>query len=83
MPKKDGRRVQIKIKFEIKNSFATNQDPFPLFIKLHKYKQNKNTNKYGKLILINFEFNYPNYKLIKKSDPRRRIYKIRHLFGPD
>ena len=36
-----------------------------------------------KLEKIDFEVNFPNYNLIKKTDPRYKIYKIRYLFGED
>lgn len=85
MPKKAGRRVQIKrITFQIKEAIIKNQDPLPLYLKLHTLKSNPTPKRFEyKLIPIHFEINYPHWKTIKKTDPRRKTYKIRYLFGPE
>lgn len=38
---------------------------------------------FDKLKLIDFEIKYPNYKLTSKTNPPRKIYKIRYLFQPE
>lgn len=91
MPKKGGRRVQIKkIQFQIKEALLSSQDPLPLFMKLHNLDDNLNEPKPNikeninyKLTPIEIKHKYPNYKSMKRFDPRYKIYKIRELFGPE
>jgi len=90
MPKRSGRRVQVKkIRYQIKQCQILNKDPFPLYLKLSKIENslpnskstaNHQPPKY-KLIPLDFEINYPNYKIIKKTDPRYLRYKLLNLFG--
>jgi len=88
MLKRSGRRVQIKkISYQIKQCQILKQDPFPLYLKLNKienslpnHSENHQSLNY-KLISLDFEINYPNYKIIKKTDPRYLKYKLLYLFG--
>ena len=84
MGKRGGRQVQIKrIKAQIKRAIVANKDWSSLYAKLCKYKSQVNSKPISwKLIPIDIEFNYPNYKTIERTDPRREIYKIRNLLGP-
>jgi len=91
MPKRSGRRIQVKkIRYQIKQCLILNQDPFPFYLKLIKienslpfhFKTNSNLQilKY-KLIPLDLEINYPNFKFIEKTDPRYLRYKLLYLFG--
>jgi len=89
MPKRGGKRVQIKkLKYQIKQLIISSQNPFLLLLKLKSLELEfkRNTNKIRenieyKLIPLEFEINYPNYLLIDKTDPRYQTYKLRFLFG--
>ena len=85
MSKRGGRQVQIKrIKIQIKEAIIANKDCSSLYTKLYKYKSKINFKPISwKLIPVDIEFNYPNYKTIERADPGRKIYKIRNLLGPD
>jgi len=84
MPKRSGRRVQIKkIRYQIKQCLILDQDPFPLYLQLRKIENslpNLPETSY-KLIPLDLEINYPNFKNIKKTDPRYLRYKLLFLFG--
>lgn len=89
MPKRGGRRVQLKrLRFQLNRTIILNKDPFPFLLKLNKF-ENQTKNKLIKRITvfklnkIDFEIKYPNYKQISKKDPRYKTYKIRFLFGID
>jgi len=91
MPKRSGRRVQIKrIRYQIKQCLILDQDPFPLYLQLRKIENSlpnlpETSSKYQnpnyKLIPLDLEINYPNFKNIKKTDPRYLRYKLLFLFG--
>jgi len=91
MPKRSGRRVQIKrIRYQIKQYQLLNQDPFPLYLKLRKIEtslpnHSKTISNHQplnyKLIPLDFKINYPYFKGIKKTDPRYLKYKLLYLFG--
>jgi len=91
MPKRSGRRVQIKrIRYQIKQCLILDQDPFSLYLQLRKIENslpnlpetssNHQIPNY-KLIPLDVEINYPNFKNIKKTDPRYLRYKLLFLFG--
>jgi len=91
MPKRSGRRVQIKrIRYQIKQSLILDQDPFLLYLQLRKIENSlpnlpetflSHQIPNYKLIPLNFKINYPDFKNIKKTDPRFLRYKILFLFG--
>lgn len=87
MPTKGGRQQKIKrLKYKIKEAIFSNQDPFPFYQQLAalvNIVENPPTNFENSINLqeIEFEINYPNYKTIPKTDPRRPTYKTRYLFG--
>ena len=61
MPKRGGKRIRIKkLSYLIKRTIISNQDPFPLFVKLDKLLKPNSDNKNSKLI---------EYKLIKIDLP--------------
>lgn len=68
MPKKAGRRVQIKRILNKKGFIFRSRPLSSLYKTPQSYKWNKSTTSYGKLKPIKFEIEYPNYKLIKKND---------------
>jgi len=87
MPKRSGRRVQIKkIRYQIKQCLILDQDPFPLYQlenslpNLPETSLNYQIPNY-KLIPIDLKINYPHYKNILKIDPRYLRYKLLFLFG--
>jgi len=77
MPKRNGRRIQIKkIKYQIKQCLIFNQDPFPFYLKLTKIKNplsnhSKTISNHQilnyKLISLDLEINYPSLKIILKK----------------
>jgi len=91
MPKRGGKRVQIKrFKYQIKQLIISSRDPFPLLLKLKtlELELKRNSTKVRekieyKLIALEFEIDYPNYLSINKTDPRYQTYKLRYLFGED
>lgn len=91
MPKRGGRRVQIKrTKFQIKEALLSSQDPLPFLIKLHNLENNLNESKSNtkedtkyKITPIEVEHKYYNYKSIERIDPRHKHYKVLELFGPE
>jgi len=91
MSRRSGRRVQIKkIRYQIKQCLILDQDPFPFYLKLSEIEnsllnhsetiQNHQVLNY-KLIPLDLEINYPNFKIIKKTDPRYLKYKLLYFFG--
>jgi len=91
MPKRSGRRVQIKrIRYQIKQCLILDQDPFLLYLQLRKIENplsnlpetssNLQIPNY-KLIPLDLEINYPNFKNIKITDQRYLRYKLLFLFG--
>lgn len=85
MPKRDGKRVQIKrTKFPIKQAIVLNQDPLPFISKLIElesridHPQNQENPSY-KLTPIEYKINYPDFNNINKDDPRYELYRFRHL----
>lgn len=78
-------RVQIKrFKFQAKQAFALNQDPFPIPVKFRGLEPNHDPENPQKpfpyqIIFVDFQINYPDYKTILESDSRFEIYKFRHL----
>lgn len=88
MHKRAGKRVQIKrIKFQIKQAISTSTDPFPFLQKLRELEKvtpiEKPQPSSLKLIPLDFQIDYPDFRQIKKTDPRYHTYKIRYLFGTD
>jgi len=85
MKKREGKRVQIKqLRFQIKQAFDLQKDPFHLLNTLQKLEaapQIANPHTYH-LIPLDFE-NYPDYRQIPQIDPRYSTYKLRYLFGPE
>ena len=87
MTTKGGRRQREKrLRFQIKSALITNHDLFPYFQKLVQLLLDQNNSKGSpresvyslKRLEINLVF--PNYKDIRKADPRRFAYKLRNLF---
>jgi len=86
MKKRGGKRVQIKrLRFQIKQAFDLQKDPFHLLNTLQKLEaasQIANPHIYH-LIPLDFEVNYPDYRQISQTDPRYSTYKLRYLFGSE
>jgi len=87
MPTKGGRRVKEKrLRYQIKTAIYSNHDPFPHFQNLaqlltqSKAVTSPNGNGYS-LQLLDINYQFPDYRDIQKSDPRRLAYKLRELFG--
>jgi len=86
MTTKGGRRQREKrLRFQIKSALITNHDLFPYFQKLAQLLNQKNPKdspRESVYSLKRLEINlvFPNYKDIRKADPRRFAYKLRNLF---
>jgi len=87
MPTKGGRRKKEKrLRYQIKTAIDSNHDPFPHFQKLAQLLNQKKTvtspNKNGySLQPLEITYRFPDYRDIKKGDPRKLAYKLRELFG--
>lgn len=91
------RKKEKRLKFQIKTAFQSGTDPFPYFTQLAQLQNQSNKRDISNSALlkesaqkelfkysikkIEFDYKYPDYKIIKKGDPRRYVYKIRCLFG--
>jgi len=86
MKKREGKRVQMKrLRFQIKQAFDLQKDPFHLLNILQKLEaasQIANPHTYH-LISLDFEVNYPDYRQISQTDPRYSTYKLRYLFDSE
>lgn len=88
MKKRAGKRVQLKrLRYQIKQAIDSRQDFFHLSQELEKREkdirvENPHTHSY-RLIPINIEPDYPDYRQINKTDPRYKVYKLRFLFGSE
>lgn len=88
MKKRAGKRVQLKrLRYQIKQAIDSRQDFFHLSQELEKREkdirvENPHTFPY-RLIPVNIEPDYPDYRQINKTDPRYNVYKLRYLFGSE
>jgi len=89
MPTKGGRREREKrLRYQIKTALDSNHDPFPYFQKLAQLLDQKepviSSNKTGySLQPLEITPRFPDYRNIRKGDPRKLAYKLRELFGTD
>jgi len=87
MPTKGGRRVKEKrLRFQIKTAINSNNDPYPHFQNLAQLLTQNNAvtspSDNGYLLQpLEINYQFPDYRVIQKSDPRRLAYKLRELFG--
>ena len=86
MPIKGGRRKKEKrLRYQIKTAIDSNHDPFPHFQKLAQLLDQKKTvtspNENDSLQPLEITYRFPDYRDIKKDDPRKLAYKLRELFG--
>jgi len=87
MKKRRDKRVQLKrLRFQIKQTFNSQKDPFHLLDSLEKLKADIRVEKpytypYH-LIPVDVEINYLDYQQINKTDPLT-IYKLRYCFDPE
>ncbi|KYN42733.1 hypothetical protein ALC56_02840, partial [Trachymyrmex septentrionalis] len=74
------------VKVQIKTAINSNHDPFPHFQNLAQLLDHKKTvtspNENGySLQPLEITYQFPDYRDIKKGDPRKLAYKLRELFG--
>ncbi|KYN35468.1 hypothetical protein ALC56_10025 [Trachymyrmex septentrionalis] len=78
MPTKGGRRVKEKrLRFQIKTAINSNNDPYPHFQNLAQLLTQNNAetspSDNGYLLQpLEINYQFPDYRVIQKSDPRRR-----------
>jgi len=84
MKKRGDKRVQLKrLKFQIKQAFNSQKDPFHFLEILKKLEpdiQVEKSHTYPYHLILDVEINYPDYRQTNKTNPRYIIYKLRYYF---